>query len=255
MMDAPAFVYTLYERSLLKQLDERKLPRHIGVILDGNRRWARESGVSVSDGHRKGADKIVELLSWCDEVHIPLVTLWLLSTDNLKRSASELDALGEVICEAAENLAEIGRWRLHMVGALDLLPAEFSARLREAEAKTSGISGTVEVNVAVSYGGRQEIADAVRSFLAKAAAEGRSLDDVAASISIDDIASHLYTSGQPDPDLVIRTSGELRMSGFMLWQSVHTELYFCETYWPDFRRTDFLRALRDYSLRERRRGQ
>lgn len=253
-MEAPALVYSLYERSLLKQIDTERLPQHIGVILDGNRRWAKEVGLSVSEGHRKGADKIVELLTWCDEVDIPLVTLWLLSTDNLKRSATEIAALGEVICEAAENLAEIGRWRLKMVGALDLLPEEFSARLREAERKTAQIRGGVEVNVAVSYGGRQEIADAVRSFLTAAAAEGRSIEEVAQTISIDDIAGHLYTSGQPDPDLVIRTSGELRMSGFMLWQTVHTELYFCETYWPEFRRTDFLRALRDYSWRDRRRG-
>lgn len=253
-MEAPALVYTLYERSLLKQLDAEALPRHIGVILDGNRRWAREFGLSASDGHRKGADKIVEFLHWCYEVDIPLVTLWLLSTDNLKRDPAELAELGEVICQAAENLASIGTWRLHMVGALDLLPDAFAARLRAAEEATAHVSGTVEVNIAVSYGGRQEIADAVRSLLTDAAREGKSLEDVAAAISIDDIAEHLYTKGQPDPDLVIRTSGELRMSGFMLWQTVHTELYFCETYWPDFRRTDFLRALRDYSLRERRLG-
>ena len=253
-MEAPALVYSLYERSLLKQIDTQRLPQHIGVILDGNRRWAKEVGLSVSEGHRKGADKIVELLTWCDEVGIPLVTLWLLSTDNLKRSATEIAALGEVICEAAENLAELGRWRLKMVGALDLLPEEFSARLRKAEETTAQIRGGVEVNVAVSYGGRQEIADAVRSFLTKAASEGRTIEEVAQTISIDDIAGHLYTSGQPDPDLVIRTSGELRMSGFMLWQTVHTELFFCETYWPEFRRTDFLRALRDYSWRDRRRG-
>ncbi len=253
-MEAPSLVYTLYERSLLKQLDADQLPRHIGVILDGNRRWAREFGLSASDGHRKGADKIVEFLGWCDEVGVPLVTLWLLSTDNLNRDPEELAALGEVICQAAENLAAANRWRLHMVGALDLLPEEFAARLRAAEEATSAIRGSVEVNIAVSYGGRQEIADAVRSFLREASAAGRTIDEVAASISIDDIAANLYTSGQPDPDLVIRTSGELRMSGFMLWQTVHTELYFCETYWPDFRRTDFLRALRDYSFRERRRG-
>jgi len=122
-----------------------------------------------------------------------------------------------------------------------------------AEAATAKAGG-VEVNIAVGYGGRQEIADAVRSLLREEAACGRSLEDVAQSISVDGIARHLYTKGQPDPDLVIRTSGEQRMSGFMLWQTVHTELYFCEAYWPDFRRTDFLRALRDYTQRERRLG-
>ena len=253
-MEIPSVVYSLYERSLLKGLNENDLPSHVGVILDGNRRWARASGLSASDGHRKGADKIVEFLTWCEEVHIPLVTLWLLSTDNLKRDPQELQALGEVICQAAENLASIGRWRLHMVGALDLLPEEFAERLRAVELGTAHIEGQVEVNIAVSYGGRQEIADAVRGLLREANEQGRTLDEVAETISVDDIARHLYTRGQPDPDLVIRTSGEIRMSGFMLWQTVHTELYFCETYWPDFRRTDFLRALRDYCLRERRLG-
>lgn len=253
-MEIPSVVYSLYERSLLKQLDEKTLPKHIGVILDGNRRWARASGLSASDGHRKGADKIVEFLTWCEEVHIPLVTLWLLSTDNLKREPKELQALGEVICQAAENLAAIGRWRLHMVGALDLLPEEFAERLRAVESGTSAIKGEVEVNIAVSYGGRQEITDAVQGLLREASEAGRSIDEVAENLCSDDIARHLYTHGQPDPDLVIRTSGEIRMSGFMLWQTVHTELYFCETYWPDFRRTDFLRALRDYCLRERRLG-
>jgi len=140
-----------------------------------------------------------------------------------------------------------------MVGNRDMPPESLSGRLRAAEAATAKAGG-VEVNIAVGYGGRQEIADAVRSLLREEAACGRSLEDVAQSISVDGIARHLYTKGQPDPDLVIRTSGEQRMSGFMLWQTVHTELYFCEAYWPDFRRTDFLRALRDYTQRERRLG-
>lgn len=253
-MEVPSLAYSLYERSLLRQLDKDALPHHIGVILDGNRRWARSLGLSPTEGHRKGADKIVEFLTWCNQVEIPLVTLWLLSTDNLKRDPHEIAALGDVICEAAENLARIGRWRLHLVGALDLLPTEFSERLKAAETSTASIHSPLEVNIAVSYGGRQEIADAVREYLKEAQREGHSLEEIAETFCIDDIERHLYTHGQPDPDLVIRTSGEVRMSGFMLWQTVHSELYFCETYWPDFRRTDFLRALRDYCLRERRMG-
>lgn len=208
---------------------------------------------TASFGHRKGADKISEFLGWCDEVGIQVVTLWLLSTDNLKRSAEEIGQLAEIIAGAVETLAASGYWRLRMVGNLDMLPESLSRRLRAAEAATAKAGG-VEVNIAVGYGGRQEIADAVRSLLREEAACGRSLEDVAQSISVDGIARHLYTKGQPDPDLVIRTSGEQRMSGFMLWQTVHTELYFCEAYWPDFRRTDFLRALRDYTQRERRLG-
>ena len=252
-MAAPAFLYKLYERRLMRELGATALPRHIGVMLDGNRRWARELGQTASFGHRKGADKISEFLGWCDEVGIQVVTLWLLSTDNLKRSAEEIGQLAEIIAGAVETLAASGYWRLRMVGNLDMLPESLSRRLRAAEAATAKAGG-VEVNIAVGYGGRQEIADAVRSLLREEAACGRSLEDVAQSISVDGIARHLYTKDQPDPDLVIRTSGEQRMSGFMLWQTVHTELYFCEAYWPDFRRTDFLRALRDYTQRERRLG-
>ena len=233
-MAAPAFLYKLYERRLMRELGATALPRHIGVMLDGNRRWAKAQGLSAQEG-------------------LQVVTLWLLSTDNLKRSAEEIGQLAEIIAGAVETLAASGYWRLRMVGNLDMLPESLSRRLRAAEAATAKAGG-VEVNIAVGYGGRQEIADAVRSLLREEAACGRSLEDVAQSISVDGIARHLYTKGQPDPDLVIRTSGEQRMSGFMLWQTVHTELYFCEAYWPDFRRTDFLRALRDYTQRERRLG-
>ncbi len=179
--------------------------------------------------------------------------MWLLSTDNLSRAAEEVGPLLTIICETVENLASSGRFRLVAVGNLDLLGEEYAQRLRAAAASTEACSG-LHVNIAVGYGGRQEITDAVRSYLRDEAAAGRSLAEVAEDFSLADITDHLYTRGQPDPDLVIRTSGEQRMSGFMLWQSVHTELYFCETYWPDFRRVDFLRALRDYTQRDRRRG-
>ncbi|AWE41854.1 MULTISPECIES: isoprenyl transferase [unclassified Actinobaculum] len=252
-MDAPAVLYKLYERRLLRTLTSQELPRHIGVMLDGNRRWARELGHTASYGHRRGADKISEFLGWCDEVGIQLVTLWLLSTDNLKRDEAELTELVDIISGAVTSLASSGRWRLHMVGNLDLLPEICARELRQAQQHTANVHG-MAVNIAVGYGGRQEIADAVRDLLCEEAKAGKTLAEVAETISLDGIAAHLYTRGQPDPDLVIRTSGEQRMSGFMLWQSVHTELYFCEAFWPDFRRTDFLRALRDYTQRERRLG-
>ena len=142
---------------------------------------------------------------------------------------------------------------MQAVGALDLLPEGLAASLRESSESTAGNTG-MHVNVAIAYGGRHELRDAVRSLLADRAEAGATLEEVARTLEIDEISEHLYTKGQPDPDLVIRTSGEQRMSGFMLWQSVHTELHFCEVYWPDFRRTDFLRALRDYSQRSRRLG-
>ena len=252
-MAAPAFLYKLYERRLMRELGATALPRHIGVMLDGNRRWARELGQTASFGHRKGADKISEFLGWCDEVGIQVVTLWLLSTDNLKRSAEEIGQLAEIIAGAVETLAASGYWRLRMVGNLDMLPESLSRRLRAAEAATAKAGG-VTVNIAVGYGGRHEITEAVRAMMREASAQGRTLDELADSFTDADITAHVYTKDQPDPDLVIRTSGEQRMSGFMLWQTVHTELYFCEAYWPDFRRTDFLRALRDYTQRERRLG-
>ncbi len=252
-MRAPSFLYSIYERGLRRHLDPANLPDHVAVMLDGNRRWAREVGQPAAYGHRRGALKIAELLDWCDEVEIKIVTLWLLSTDNLNREESELRELVSIITDTVEELARQRKWRLAMVGNLSMLPSECAARLAHAQKETAHIEG-VRVNIAVGYGGRQEITDAVREFLREEASAGRTISEVAESVSLDDITSHLYTKGQPDPDLVIRTSGEQRMSGFMLWQSVHTELYFCEVYWPDFRRTDFLRALRDYAQRERRMG-
>jgi short-chain Z-isoprenyl diphosphate synthase len=246
-------LYGVYERRLTTKLSPAQTPRHIGVILDGNRRWARAYGEHVSEGHRKGADKIHELLSWCEEVGVEVVTLWLLSTDNLNRPQEELSDLVRIIEKAVSDLARTGRWRVHPVGAVDLLPAETTALLKEVDESTRDISGVL-VNVAIGYGGRREIADAVRSLLNEHASRGTSIEDLAQLLDVEHIAEHLYTRGQPDPDLVIRTSGEQRLSGFLLWQSAHSEFYFCEAYWPDFRKVDFLRALRDYMVRNRRFG-
>lgn len=269
-------VYEFYERRLAAQIEPARVPGHVGVILDGNRRWARTKGFGTAQGHKRGADKIAEFLGWAQVAGVRMVTLWLLSTDNLSRDPSELAPLLDIIADAIDELAAAGRWRLRLVGAVDLLPASVAERLRGAVASTAaphaddgrrqtdgGAQGTagaeavderMHVNIAVGYGGRQEIADAVRDLLRERAAAGDSLEDVAAALSEEDITDHLYTKGQPDPDLVIRTSGEQRLSGFLLWQSVHSEFYFCDVNWPAFRRVDFLRALRDYAGRERRLG-
>jgi short-chain Z-isoprenyl diphosphate synthase len=179
--------------------------------------------------------------------------LWLLSTDNLNRPQAELEPLLGIIGDAVETLAEQRRWRLHPVGALDLLPADVAERLKEAAESTREVDGLL-VNIAVGYGGRREIADAVRSLLHEHAGKGTTLEELADVLDVEHIAQHLYTKGQPDPDLVIRTSGEQRLGGFLLWQSAQSEFYFCEAYWPDFRRVDFLRAVRAYAERERRYG-
>jgi short-chain Z-isoprenyl diphosphate synthase len=248
-------VYSVYERRLLAQLAGQTMPRHVAVMLDGNRRWAREAGFEdVTHGHRRGADKIADLLAWCRAAGIDVVTLWLLSTDNLSRPAAELEPLLEIIEDVVRALAAAhAPWQVRIVGALDLLPSRTAQVLKAAEEQTRTKPGLV-VNVAVGYGGRQEIADAVRSLLTEHAARGTAIEELAEVLDVDHIAEHLYTRGQPDPDLVIRTSGEQRLSGFLLWQSAHSEYYFCDAYWPDFRRVDFLRALRDYGRRHRRYG-
>lgn len=243
----------LYARRVEGRLDTDGGPKHIGVILDGNRRWAKAAGNTTRQGHEAGAAKIRELLGWCAETDVEVVTLWLLSTDNLNREPKELEVLLGIVEGAVRDLAEDGRWRVNHVGAVEVLPERTRKVLREAE-ELAGEREGILVNVAIGYGGRQEITDAVRSLLAKRAAEGQALAEVAEGLTVEDISEHLYTRGQPDPDLVIRTSGEQRLSGFMLWQSAHSEYYFCEAYWPAFRKVDFLRALRDYAARHRRYG-
>jgi len=249
-------LYRGYETRLARSLAGADGPRHVGVMLDGNRRWARSAGLSdVNDGHQRGADKISDLLDWCEEAGVEVVTLWLLSTDNLGRPADELEPLLRIIEETVADLASRRRWRLRGVGALDLLPEPLAHALKAAEESTRDLpEKMLAVNIAVGYGGRREIADAVRSLLLERAAHGDSIEDVALGLDADDIGEHLYTRGQPDPDLLIRTSGEQRLSGFLLWQSAHSEFYFCDAYWPDFRRVDFLRALRAYAARHRRFG-
>jgi short-chain Z-isoprenyl diphosphate synthase len=249
----PHLMYGLYERRLAASLPRDSIPRHVGVILDGNRRWARSFGEPASTGHRRGADKITELLGWSEEVGVEVVTLWMLSTDNLNRDPAELAELVSIITDAVCDLAGTGRWRIQVMGDLELVPAAAADALRSAEKRTDDVRG-LHVNVAIGYGGRDEIADAFRSLLREQLDRGRTLAELAESFDVDQIADHLYTKGQPDPELVIRTSGEQRLGGFLLWQSAHSEFYFCEAYWPDFRRVDFLRALRAFAARERRLG-
>lgn len=246
-------LYPAYEARMLRNLPVDQVPQHVGVMLDGNRRWAKAVGADTAHGHRAGAANIEPMLGWCEEVGIEVVTLWLLSTDNLNRPAAELTPLLAIIEEAVASLADQRRWRLHPVGALDLLPAATAQRLKQAAEDTRDVDGML-VNIAVGYGGRREIADAVRSLLVEHAKLGTSMEELAQIIDVEHISDHLYTKGQPDPDLVIRTSGEQRLGGFLLWQSATSEFYFCEAFWPDFRKVDFLRAIRAYAQRKRRFG-
>ncbi len=248
-----SLAYELYERHLRKSLPADRIPHHIGVMCDGNRRWARKSGEEVEDGYIAGGEKIPEFLGWCQDLGVEVVTLWLLSTDNFGRPEHEVKPILDVVENLVDTLAAAGKWRLRPMGALDLLPDATARALKEAAERTAGIDG-MEVNVAVAYGGRRELTDAMRSLLNEYASRGTSIEELADILDVEHIAEHLYTRGQPDPDLVIRTSGEQRLSGFLLWQSAHSEYYFCEALWPDFRHVDFLRAVRSYAERERRFG-
>ncbi|WP_129659592.1 isoprenyl transferase [Rothia halotolerans] len=252
-MKLPKPLYAIYERRLVSSIPADRLPRHVGVMVDGNRRWAKLMGEPTKHGHQKGAERIVEFLGWCRELGIDVVTLYMLSTENLKRPASELGDLMSVIDDLLQQLGESGTARLQPMGALELLPEALYQNLQRVTEQTAGARG-LHVNIAVGYGGRQEIVDAVRELLGEAADQGRDMREVARTLRADDISGYLYTRGQPDPDLVIRTSGEQRLSGFMMWQSAYSEFYFCEALWPDFRRVDFLRALRDFASRQRRFG-
>jgi len=246
-------LYRVYQRRLTASLPPDKLPKHVAVMIDGNRRWARAVGEHPSRGHRAGADKIPEFLGWCDELNIEVTTIYMLSTDNLSRPPDEIEPLLAIIEDVVGRLADTGRWRIHPVGALDLLPEGVAHALKRAEDRTSDVDGML-VNVAVGYGGRREVADAVRSLLYEHASKGTTIEELAEVLDVEHIAQHLYTKGQPDPDLVIRASGVQRLSDFLLWQSAYSEFFFCEALWPDFRKVDFLRAIRAYTQRDRRYG-
>jgi short-chain Z-isoprenyl diphosphate synthase len=248
-------LYRLYIGRLRRHIDPASVPEHVAMMIDGNRRWARQLGYhSAAEGHRAGAAKMREFLEWCDDIGVRVVSLYLLSLDNIrKRNAEEISDLIEIIAELADSLSHARDWRVQHVGRTDGLPSELARVLADAQERTRANTG-LHVNLAVGYGGRGEIVDAVRSIIQQHDERGGTLEELAASLTPEQIAEHLYTGGQPDPDLVIRTSGEQRLSDFLLWQSAHSEFYFVEALGPDLREVDFLRAIRDFADRDRRYG-
>lgn len=248
-------LYNLYQKRLRRDLSPEMMPHHVAMIIDGNRRWAKQLGLATAaHGHRAGAAKMREFLTWCDDLGIEVVTLYLLSSDNLQnRSDAEISDLIEIIADLADDLSRYRDWRIKHVGNSACLPDQLTAVLDAAEHRTAGKIG-LHINLAVGYGGRTEIVDAMREIVREHQNDGRSLEELADTLTPDMIGEHLYTGGQPDPDLVIRTSGEQRLSDFMLWQSAHSEFYFMEALGPDLREVDFLRAVRDYAGRSRRFG-
>jgi short-chain Z-isoprenyl diphosphate synthase len=249
-------IYRTYEHRLQKRWPIEKLPRHVGVILDGHRRFARAEGHDdYTPSYRIGMAKLEEFLGWCADLQIPAVTAWVLSTDNLLRPKEELDSYFAVLLELLEDLPELANrlgFSARVIGSLDLLPNDLAAAAKAAEGESP--PGTWHFNLALGYGGRQEIVDACRSLVSDLASSGVEAANIAAHIDSSSLSGHLYTGDLPDPDLVIRTSGEARLSGFLLWQAAYAECVFVDPYWPAFRRVDFYRALRDYVRRERRFG-
>ncbi len=252
-------LYWLYERRLLNEIrSEGVLPKHIGIIMDGNRRFARAVGLDVKAGHDHGAGKAREVLDWCLELGIKHVTLWGFSTDNRGRAPDEVSHLHGLFAQQARELLtdeklHANRVRVKVIGDISDFPVSARQALSAMEAATESYDNLF-VNVALGYGGREEIVDAVNALLRARLDAGEDLATVAGRVQADEITRHVYTAGLPDPDFVIRTSGEVRLSGFMLWQTAYSEFYFCDANWPEFRKVDFLRAVRDFQARERRYG-
>jgi len=249
-----SIVYRLYEKILWKQIKDGPRPHHIGVILDGNRRFARGRGLEATEGHIFGARKVEELLRWCWRLNIKIVTLYAFSTENFNRSEKEVSTLMELLKRKLadfqnEPLIHKNQVRIKVIGRLEYLSQDINEEISKVEEMTRGY-GNFRLNIAISYGGRAEIVDAVKKIARKIESRELSVDE----INEETIAQNLYTEGMPDPDLIIRTSGEERLSGFLLWQSAYSELYFTEIYWPAFRIIDFWRTIRIYQQRERRFG-
>jgi undecaprenyl diphosphate synthase len=238
---------------LAKEIDPDRLPAHIAIIMDGNGRWAKRRNLPRVAGHRAGVEPVRVTVETCARLGIEALTLYAFSVENWKRPRAEVDTLWRLLHyylgKEMPNLMR-NRIRLIAIGRLEALPERVRQELAAAVEATSSNQG-LRVNLAINYGGRAELVDAVNSLIEEARLVGR-LDHL--RVDEEAIASRLYTSGLPDPDLLVRTSGEMRISNFLLWQIAYAELYVTETLWPDFTRTELLRAILDYQKRDRRFG-
>jgi len=247
-------VYRAYESLLERDVKRREVPSHIGVIMDGNRRAAQLLGLKPSDGHKIGAEKVEEMIEWCINLGIKHITLFAFSTENFARSEeekSELFALFEKYFTkvAGDERIHKNKVRIKAIGRLDMFPESVKSAVKKAEEATKSYNN-LTLNVALGYGGREEVVQAVKK-IAQEVKEGKLS---AERIDENVIKAKLYTAHAPDPELIIRTSGEERISNFLLWQSAYSELYFCESFWPIFRKIDLLRAIRTFQQRQRRFG-
>jgi tritrans,polycis-undecaprenyl-diphosphate synthase [geranylgeranyl-diphosphate specific] len=246
--------YQAYENALLTEIKTEPVPRHVAIIMDGNRRFAAQLGMDPLDGHQVGRDKLEEIVNWCLEVGISVLTVYAFSTENLKRSPAEVEKLMRLFAENFRRAGDDERAHKHKIrvralGQISLLPKDVQDAIHYAEEKTKDYDQYF-FNIAVAYGGREEILNAIRE-IAQEARDGKVRPE-----DIDEklVSSHLYTSDLPDPDLILRTSGEERISNFLLWQLAYSELYFADVFWPGLRKVDFLRAIRSYQKRKRRFG-
>ena len=253
-MVSPRFIYSLYESRLQKGLSKNELPKHIGLIHDGHRRYARrENLLSYEVSYKIGMVRFKECLSWCDELGIDYVTSWLLSKENLSRPEEELEPYFIVLNELFEELIIddlVDNFKIQFIGSIDLLPDYLKETMNKLQEVRAG--GEKTITIALGYGGRQEILDAIKSLVLEN--KEKDLEELVEEINDEQIREHLYLPDAPDIDLIIRTSGESRLSGFLLWQSAYSEFVFQDVYWPEFRKIDFLRCLREYIQRERRFG-
>ena len=253
-MVSPRFIYSLYESRLQKGLSKNELPKHIGLIHDGHRRYARrENLLSYEVSYKIGMVRFKECLSWCDELGIDYVTSWLLSKENLSRPEEELEPYFIVLNELFEELIIddlVDNFKIQFIGSIDLLPDYLKETINKLQEVRAG--GEKTITIALGYGGRQEILDAIKSLVLEN--NEKDLEELVEEINDEQIREHLYLPDAPDIDLIIRTSGESRLSGFLLWQSAYSEFVFQDVYWPEFRKIDFLRCLREYIQRERRFG-
>jgi tritrans,polycis-undecaprenyl-diphosphate synthase [geranylgeranyl-diphosphate specific] len=246
--------YQTYEKKLLKEVLGKEIPEHIAVIMDGNRRFARGLGLSTNEGHQKGKNKLEELLEWCVELGVKNLTVYAFSTENLKRDDEEVEELMKLFTDSFYKVGDDERVhehkiRIRAIGQLDILPENVQKAIRYAEERTKDYD-QYSYNIAVAYGSREEILRAIKNVAVQVKKGELDVADITEKI----FSAHLYTGDIPDPDLVLRTSGEERISNFLLWQLAYSELYFTDVYWPGFRKIDFLRAIRSYQLRQRRFG-
>jgi short-chain Z-isoprenyl diphosphate synthase len=251
-------IYRAYTARLRAVVLAQPVPEHVALIMDGNRRWARHLGGGAGFGHRHGANKAIELLDWCSDLGIGEVTLWALSLENLDRAPEEVELITEIARQTLTALAERDKVKrlemsLRVIGRRELLPDRLREAAERGEAETRGRPG-LRVTLALGYSGRDELVEAARAAIRTLVADGVAPTELADALTAEGLEANLYTRGSSDPDLIIRTSGEVRLSGFLPWQSAYSEFYFCDAYWPAFRELDFLRAIRTYQLRGRRFG-